>query len=273
MSLLPQPAVVDAAVILRVWPTGETSVVASLLSRTHGYVRVIAKGARGQRSTLRPLVQPGRLAEVEFGMREGRELQYLRGGRLLLDPLLDSNSLERTAFLLGAVELVDRCRPGGGPEPALFAHCRGYLEMLSSCGQGGEAPLFYAFELGLLELQGVAPALDRCSACGRGVGGGGGLRFAAAGGGVVCRSCRDAGEGRGGRPLDAAVLEALRGLADAASPPPLTRRVAREVGILLHEFLGHHLPQYRLPAALDLLRTARGDTGPANAGDERGRLR
>lgn len=262
MGILSQPATASDAVVLRTWPSGETSVVASLLTERHGYVRVIAKGARSARSALRPLVQPGRLAALEFGLDPRRDLQYLRGGQLVLDPLAAANSLERTAFLLAAVEIVDRCRPSGAREERLFDLCRRFLQVLSCAAPGGEASLFYAFELALLDLQGLAPVLDSCAGCGAGMPsrGGVGLDFSPEAGGAVCPDCAAAGAGRDGRRLGRDVLGIMRALARAdalAKPPEPDRRQAREVGILLHGFLTYHLPEYRLPAGLDLLRAPR----------------
>lgn len=265
MSVVAKPVAASRAVVLRAWPTGETSTVAALLSEDHGYVRVIAKGARGARSALRPLVQPGRLVDIEFGLQPERELQYLKGGQLLLDPLLAANSLERTAYLLSALEIVDRCRPSGVIETRLFALCRRFLEVLSSDEAGAEAPLFYAFELALLRLQGTAPVLDRCVSCDRDpTDAGAGLRFAPAAGGVVCGACAAANPEHGGRPLAAGVFAAMRSLTAAGgSSTALSRRPSREIGILLHGFLTYHLPGYRLPASLDLLRAGRTADGGA----------
>ncbi len=274
MSVLSQPSVAADAMVLRTWPTGETSVVASLLTADHGYVRVIAKGARGARSTLRALVQPGRLAALEFSLSPGRDLQYLRGGQVLLDPLASDNTLERTAYLLAAVEIVDRCRPGGSTDRRLFELCRRFLQVLSCAAPGGGASLFYAFELALLDLQGLAPALDSCATCAGGLTdrGAAGLRFSPEAGGVVCPVCSAAGSGRDGRWLQGTVLAALRDLAatGAWEDPPILpgRRVVRETGVLLHLFLTYHLPEYRLPAALDLLRSARAADGPHRNGPE-----
>ena len=107
MTVLPRPSASADAVVLRTWPTGETSVIASTVTAEHGFVRLIAKGARGERSVLRPLVQPGRLVNAEFSLRPDRELQYLKGGQVLLDPAAAGPGLERTAYLLAALELLD----------------------------------------------------------------------------------------------------------------------------------------------------------------------
>jgi DNA repair protein RecO len=262
LSLLPQPAVATDAVVLKTWPTGETSVVASLLTAQCGYLRVIAKGARLAVSALRPLVQPGRLVAIECGHTPGRELQFLRGGSVLLDPLAELNSLERTAHLLAAVELIERCRPAEESAAALCELCRDFLGMLSSAPPGRCAALFYAFELGLLRLHGLLPVLDECAVCGAPLllPGAAGARFSPAAGGAVCGRCAAGGKAEDGRPLAEESLAALRFCAAAGGQPAEAASpwALREVGIALHRFLAYHLPGYRLPAGLDLLRAGRG---------------
>jgi hypothetical protein len=49
--------------------------------------------------------------------------------------------------------------------------------------------------------------------------------------------------------------------AAAVGDEELPRPMRRELGSLLHRFLGYHLPGYRLPAALDLLRAGKEKTG------------
>jgi hypothetical protein len=97
-------------------------------------------------------------------------------------------------------------------------------------------------------------------------------RFSAAEGGLMCGACARGGADEGCRPLTDGALDVLATLAaggleaarDGAAPPPAVRR---EVGGHLHRFLGYHLPGYRLPGALDLLRTGRAalaaDSSPA----------
>ena len=267
MGLLAKPTAGDEALVLRVWPSGETSCVVSLLTSRHGFIKVIAKAARRPRSQLRPLTEPGRLVTVEFGLDPARELQYLRGGTVLLDPLATDATLERSAFLLGALELVDRCRPGGNEasEAAvgdLFAICEDYVRVLSSASCVAPDLLFFALEWLLLAGQGLAPELATCTVCGLACSGerSSTLWFNPAEGGVVCGACAAAGTASGGRPLSLVALYGLREIATRGLAvdveAPLARDLRRELGALLHRFLGYHLPGYRLPAALDLLRPA-----------------
>ncbi len=259
MSLLPQPLGTGPALVMRVWPTGETSVVVSLLTAEHGAVRAIAKGARQARSRLQPLVQPGRLIDVEVTLTPGRDLQFLRGGELRLDPLAVGATLERTAYLLAALEIVDRGRPGDDREADLFRLCEEFVRVLSSAVAGSEAVAYYAFEVALLDLQGIRPQLSACVQCERMLAEvvPEGTWLDPAAGGLVCGTCRLRVAATAARPLAAETLAAWPSIAGAPQRWPegrMARAAAREWGILLHRFLEYHLPGYRLPAALDLLR-------------------
>jgi DNA repair protein RecO (recombination protein O) len=281
MGVLSRPAASTTALVLRAWPCGETSAVVSLLTHDHGYVKVIAKAARSGRSRLRPLIEPGRLVNVEFSLDPGRELQFLRGGEVELDPLAEHATLEKSAYLLSALELVDRCRPLGGGHgiqadhaaPPVVAHlfevCGRFVRILSSQACHRPALLFFAFEWELLARHGMAPEVSSCVACGRprdelepST-----LQFSPAEGGVVCGRCVQGGGVQGGRPLGREAWDHFRDLArvgidlEQDEKPPLTRPLRREMGALLHRFLGYHLPGYRLPAALDLLRAEKDGTG------------
>lgn len=272
MSLLSKPTTSSQAWVLRAWPCGETSAIASLLTREHGYVRVMAKGARGPRSLLRPLVEPGRLVQAEFSWDPQRELQYLRAGSVLLDCPSAAPSLEAVAYLLAALELADRCRPATDADSdrtaaEVFAVCEEFLRVLSSEASGDPARLFFAFEWQLLLRHGIAPEIEACAACGREHSPGEVAWFSPPDGGLVCSRCWSGGEAGSAKPLGADAHAALRDLAAhglAAEGQSLARPLRRQVGAHLHRFLGYHMPGYRLPAALDLLRTGKDSTGSWN---------
>jgi len=263
MGILSQPSVSTDAVVLRAWPCGETSVIASLLTRELGFVRVMAKAARRQRSNLRPLVEPGRLVNVDFSLNSQRELQYLRSGSVNLDPMSCFQDLERSAFLLASLELVDRCRPpqaadGGSAPEELFAVCDAFIRMLSSQSSVGPTRLFFAFEWQLLRRHGFDPEVDCCCSCGDTATAGDHTHvmwFSASEGGLLCSTC---GRHGGGRPLSVQALKEFntydQGIVPDRENEDMSRALRREVGAHLHRFLGFHLPGYRLPTALDLLR-------------------
>ncbi len=264
MGILPIPSISTDAVVLRAWSCGETSVIASLLTRELGFVRVLAKAARRPHSRLRALVEPGRLLNVDFSLDQSRELQYLRSGSVDLDPLSTGFSLEQSAFLLAALELVDRCRPvqvpdGGAPGADLYEVCDVFIRMLSSLENTNPARIFFAFEWQLLVRHGLEPELAHCAVCGTTVeleNEAKALWFSASEGGLVCSNC-----GRNsniGRPLSSVALQEFRSYNTGAfleeDHMEMNRALRREAGAHLHRFLGFHLPGYRLPTALDLLK-------------------
>jgi DNA repair protein RecO len=259
-KVFPDPSTMSPGLVLRTWPTGETSVIASLLTRDHGYVRVIAKGARGPRSRLRSLVQPGSLCELEFSWREDRDLQYLRGGQSLASPLQDNPTLERSAYLMAMVEMLDRCRLDDGQARELFDFCRNYLRVLSCQPDGCEVSRFYAFELAFLGANGVAPDLEECPGCGvvTDQANAGFFAFDIAQGGLICTSCAATYARSAERRIQPATRRYLLDLQNSGSDAGLIavpdRRVRRETGVVLHHFLVYHLAGYKLPAALDMLK-------------------
>ncbi len=264
MGIISKPIAHGQALVLRKWLCGETSLIASLLTRDLGYIKVIAKGARLAGSRLMALVEPGRLVEVEFGLDPHRELQYLRDGAVQLDGLTAHPDLERTCFLLAALELVDRCRPREAnrarPDtPELFAICEDYVRMLSSDTSPDPALLFFAFEWEFLAFHGLTPEVRACVSCGNelGVAPGASAWFSVSEGGALCTACRQR-DGSGGRALGEDAISWLQEFSAVGLPrdygQELTRPVRRELGATLHRFLGYHLPGYRLPAALDMLR-------------------
>jgi recombinational DNA repair protein (RecF pathway) len=131
--------------------------------------------------------------------------------------------------------------------------------------------LFFAFEWELLARHGMAPELASCISCGRDHADlePSSLRFSAAEGGIVCGTCSRGDGINEGRPLGSAAFAHLQDMSRTGidlketedDGEPLPRQMRRELGALLHGFLGYHLPGYRLPTALELLRAGKEKTG------------
>ena len=131
--------------------------------------------------------------------------------------------------------------------------------MLSSDTHPDPSLLFFSFEWAFLDFHGLAPEVGICVSCGGDPGPGkqGVAWFSTSEGGVLCADCRRR-DGIDSRPLGTEALWWLQqfsatGLSGAGARE-FGRPVRRELGVILHRFLGYHLPGYRLPAALDILR-------------------
>lgn len=146
--------------VLHTWPYKETSLIVEVLSRRHGRLGILARGARRPRSALRGLLlafQPLRLSwsgSSELGTLTSAEWS---GGEAAL-----SGIGLMCGFYLN--ELLLRLLPREDPHEALFDT---YAEALAMLAAGEpQAPVLRGFERRLLAELGYAPLLDREAAGG-----------------------------------------------------------------------------------------------------------
>ncbi len=151
----------DLALVLHTIAWRETSLIVEVLTREHGRLGLIAKGARRPRSALRGLLQPFQPLAIRWsGKSELRNLlaaewvgglQHLDGAALM------------PGFYLN--ELMVRLLPRDDPHPALFDDFLATLGILAeqeaSSGRELTEPILRRFECNLLREMGYAPAFDR----------------------------------------------------------------------------------------------------------------
>ena len=200
------------------YPFRERDLVVSLLTRHGGQVRVLARHARGARTSLAATLEPLASIRVSYFERRGSELATL-----------DEASLARSAFPLATVpaawaagqvvaELALVFFPPGERLEApyrLIDRCIGAL-------LGGAPPLAvvaYA-ELWLLKLSGVLPELDRCGVCGEALPHGARTYDAGEGGFVCDRHPRLRAVERIGAEGEAWLRAALRSRIERTGEPP-----------------------------------------------------
>lgn len=146
------------AFVLHTYPWRETSLIVEALTRDHGRVALVARGAKRGTSQLRGLLSP--FSALALGWSGRGEVKTLiraewTGG---LVPLRGDALL--AGFYLN--ELIVRLLARGDAHSALFGAYARALRALA----GGEAPLelaLRAFEFELLREIGYLPALDVCA--------------------------------------------------------------------------------------------------------------
>lgn len=172
----------DVAVVLRTHKLGEADRIVVLMTRSTGKVRAVAKGVRRTGSKFGSRLEPGSYVSVQ--LHEGRgELDIVTQAETV-QPFRrtreDLSRLGRAASLLEAVEQLAQDRQ---PSPRLHDMLVGGLRTV----EDRNPPLVAgAFFLKLLAVEGVAPELDACVACGEEDGE---LALALDVGGLRCRSC------------------------------------------------------------------------------------
>ena len=146
--------------VLHSYPYKETSLIIDLLSRDHGRVALVAKGAKRPHSKLRGVLQTFQPLSVNWsGKAEVRTLVAAEwvGGLL---------PLEKSALLCGFYlnELLVKLLARDDPHPELFDH---YVATLNQLAHDESPPIVLRqFERALLKATGVAADLTRCTAGG-----------------------------------------------------------------------------------------------------------
>lgn len=206
-------AFVDSeAIILRSAPLGEADKLVSFLARGLGRVRGVARGARRLRSRFGAGLEPLSHVRLWFYDRAQRDLVRLSQCELIEGFWQAPTDYARTVALNHLAELAERLLPEREPSERSFRLLLLVLRTIKA-----EANMWLAlgyFELWMVRLAGLLPALERCNRCQREFGEEPcylGLDTA----GALCQRCR--------RPGMRALVAASRKLAADLLSQPLTR--------------------------------------------------
>ncbi len=201
------PVVHDRALLFARFPFGESSLVVHGLSAAHGRVHWIAKGVYRPTSRYFAVLDLFDTLELEWDANPRRELAGLRAGRIAVRRPGLCNDLAAYHAGLTVLELIGLVAHPSQPEPALFELCERALDALDTPRRSPDLTLAL-FELCLLRTLGLAPALERCAACGGEAppvtaatveSSGPRVAFSAGAGGRLCRRCAEEARSHGRR--------------------------------------------------------------------------
>ena len=204
----------DDGIVLRTQKLGEADRIITILGRTSGRIRAVAKGVRRTKSRFGARLEP--FTHVDLMLHTGRSLDIITQAEVIRpygQPL--AGDYPRYTAGVAMLETAERFTPVE-KEPAL----RQLLLLiggLRALGDAEHAPglVLDAFLLRSLAVAGYAPALQECARCGAPESGvtGSGRRlpaFAVAAGGMVCASCRPPGAASPAAPTVALMLALLQ---------------------------------------------------------------
>jgi len=235
------------AIVVRAIDYGEADRVATLITRSHGKVSALARGARRSRKRFAALEL---FAAGEARLRErGGELWSLDGFEVRRGYPHLAGDVARLAHGAYVCELARELVPPHHAEPRVFELLAAMLALLDGTPPGAahHVAQLRSFELSLLEALGLAPSLDRCLECGRALDeeSAAGASLEPSRGGLLCASC---GDGHGGRALGdgawAALVEARRlqlGDPPTERPPSAWAGARDALQLLLRAHLGKSL--------------------------------
>jgi DNA repair protein RecO (recombination protein O) len=183
-------AVRDEVLLLRRFPYGETSLVVHGLSKAHGRVHLLAKGAYRPSSRYCGVLDLFDTLDLEWSHSAGRELQLLREGSIAVRRHRIAERLEAYRAALAVLELAELGALLEQPSESLYECAVQALDALVLAASGVDSPrastggeakngaraavpravscslALVVFELSFLQNLGLAPALQECASCG-----------------------------------------------------------------------------------------------------------
>lgn len=231
------PLVSDPALILQVYAYSETSKILRLLTRDHGVVSAMARGALRPRSRFGGVLEPFTQGVATVYIKANRDLHTLSGFELQRSRQRLGADLARFAGASLLAELVLQA-PSESADPRLFEMVARWLSALETVDPVLVEAMALTGAWSIATQLGFGPELDQCVRCGVAVDPDADAFFDYGAGGVTCRSCG----GAGGREVPARALADLRRMR-AGDTPPLERPAAHWA--LLERFLTYHITDGR----------------------------
>ena len=172
----------DEAIVLKTIKLGEADRIVTLMTRSHGKVRAVAKGVRKTKSRWGGRLEP--FTHVDLMLYKGRgDLDTITAADIRSSFDVIRTDYERLTAAASLAELVDKITPdresAGNTYALLLAGLRALL-------QGRGDSIVPGFFVKLLSISGYHPQLGVCAGCGTNARLAG---FSAELGGVVCEDC------------------------------------------------------------------------------------
>lgn len=235
----------DSCICLRKVEFSETSQVLTLLSRRHGIVKALAKGAHRRTRAGAGRFDGGidllDLGEAVFTEDPKAELATLAEWKLVDGHLELRRSLRSLNLGLYAAELINLLIEIRDPHPELFDQLARTLPELAS-DRVEESML--AWELDLLTRSGYLPEFFNCVECGRSADAQT-IYFSASRGGLVCGSCLERLDKKDNRvrldPRLLRLIQSILRLPRANGVPQRLPRLTRIQTDPIHRILAQHI--------------------------------
>ena len=146
----------EPAFVLHRYDWSESSLILELLTRHHGRIAVVAKGAKKPSSNFRPVLLPLQPLHVAFG--GDAEIRTLKSAEWLGGQVMPTGEALLSGYYLN--ELLIRLLARDDPHPALFDVYAATVRVLAADAAETLQPALRAFELLLLREIGLLPSLD-----------------------------------------------------------------------------------------------------------------
>jgi DNA repair protein RecO len=159
------PTITDHAIVIRRWDFSETSQTVSLLTREHGIIRGLAKGAKREKGSFSGGLDLLTEGEIVAIVRSGRDLATLTHWHLQHTHRVLRQNLQANRAALYMADLVHHLLIDHDPHPAVFEALRHALALIDQDASLADAALLQLQWTALAEA-GYQPALNAPEATG-----------------------------------------------------------------------------------------------------------
>jgi DNA repair protein RecO (recombination protein O) len=146
----------EPAFVLHRYDWSESSLILEVLTRHHGRIAVVARGAKKPSSNFRPVLLPLQPLHIAFG--GDAEIRNLKSAEWVGGQVMPTGEALLSGYYLN--ELLLRLLARDDPHPALFDVYAAAVRLLASDEPLALQPALRAFELLLLREIGLLPTLD-----------------------------------------------------------------------------------------------------------------
>ncbi|NQT35082.1 DNA repair protein RecO [bacterium] len=156
----------DAALVIRTIRHGESSRIATLFTRNHGKVAVIAKGARRAKSGSTGVIEIPNLVEAVIYFKASRSVQTLGQASIIRSFPAIKRDLVLTGYASAVLELMNLSFTDAEPNPEILDTAIETLDSLETCS-GSPRVNLWMFQLALFRAIGFNLDPYGCPVCGR----------------------------------------------------------------------------------------------------------
>lgn len=156
------------ALVLRTYPFHEADLLVTLLTRTEGKIRGVAKSAMRSKKRFGGALEPLTHVMAHWHDKEKQELARLDSFDILSSPLVYEVGYPRLVAVGFVAEVIDQLLPDREPNDAVFRLALSVIAHLTT--DAIWMPLTY-FDLWMVRLSGWLPDLTACTVCGNSLSG------------------------------------------------------------------------------------------------------
>ncbi len=152
------------AIVLRTVNYSETSVIATVFSKSHGKIALMAKGARKPKSPFFAQFEPMNSLHIDFFFKDNRNIQTLKNSSFHSNSEIIRQNFNALNYGIVMVDILDKVLQDTHEEPIIFKLSSRVLEFLGKQNVDNSL-LFHFFLIQFSIYIGFMPSLKNCNIC------------------------------------------------------------------------------------------------------------